>query len=74
MMISGTTMGATMTASIRRWPKNLVRHRPRAATVPRTVASSVATEAMNTLFHTAGSQNCEEKNSWYQRRLSPGSG
>ena len=47
---------------------------PSAASVPSTVASSVAEYPTIRLFQTDGSQNVDAKKSWYQRRLRPGSG
>ena len=47
---------------------------PSAASVPSSVASTVADVPTIRLFQTDGSQNDDVKKSWYQRRLNPGSG
>ena len=73
-MITGTTIGEISTARTSACPGKRARHRPSAATVPSSVASSVAAVPTIRLFHTDGSQNVDEKKSWYQRRLKPGSG
>ncbi len=73
-MISGTTMGEiSMTMTTERSGKR-ARHRPMAASVPSAVASSVAERPTMMLFHSAGSQKLELKNSAYQRNERPGSG
>ena len=73
-MITGTTMGRSGSRGGAPWAGNRVRQIPRAASVPRIVARSVAETPTIRLFHTDGSQNDDAKKSWYQRRLKPGSG
>ena len=68
-MITGTTMGEIRIASSNPWAGNRVRQMPRAASVPRIVARSVAETPTIRLFHNDGSQNDDAKKSWYQRRL-----
>ena len=55
-------------------PGKRARQMPSAASVPSTVASSVADVPTIRLFQTEGSQNDDVKKSSYQRRLNPGSG
>src|SRR5512133_3808292 len=73
-MTTGTTIGEISSASKTPWPGKRARHSPSAASVPRSVASTVADVPTSRLFHTDGSQNDDVKKSAYQRKLKPGSG
>ena len=73
-MITGTTMGEISNASTSAWPGKRARQMPSAASVPSTVAASVAELPTMRLFHTDGNQKVEVKKSWYQRKLNPGRG
>ncbi len=73
-MTVGTTIGEMSTARSKPCPGKRVRQSPSAASVPSSVARIVADVPTSRLFQTDGSQNDDEKKSWYQRRLNPGSG
>ena len=73
-MTTGTTIGEISSASSSACPGNRARHSPSAASVPSSVASTVADVPTSRLFQTDGSQNDDVKKSSYQRRLKPGSG
>ena len=73
-MTTGTTIGEISIASTSACAGKRARQMPRAAIVPRTVASTVADMPMMRLFCSDDSQNDEVKKSSYQRRLNPGSG
>ncbi len=73
-MITGTTIGEIRIASTSACAGKRARQMPSAASVPSTVASTVAEMPTIRLFFSDGSQNDEVKKSSYQRRLKPGSG
>ena len=73
-MTTGTTIGDISSARSTPWPGKRARHKPNAASVPRSVASTVADVPTSRLFQTDGNQNDDVKKSSYQRRLTPGSG
>src|SRR5512141_14930 len=73
-MTTGTTSGASSTPKIRRRNGKRARQNPKAASVPRDVAISIAPVPTIRLFFSDGSQRSEVKKSWYQRNDAPGSG
>ena len=62
-MTTGTTIGEINSASTSACPGKRARHRPSAASVPSSVASTVADVPTSRLFQTDGSQNDDVKKS-----------